>query len=763
MFGVYALMKSTARSEKKRVLFLINQFFKGGAETALVNLLRTMDSARFDVDLLIFDMIGLPGSLSLLPEIPAWVHVINVAENEKGVAFVKKAVFKLERELTGAQPFRRSAIRYLQSQYYDAAISYGEWFSSALCARCVAARRKYVWIHADMDKAAFLHPDILRFEAQFDCFLFASRRSMKGAIKKYPQLASRAIVVPNCVDSEKIFAMSEYPLPILLPEDGLPLLVTVANVREEKNHRREVVAMRQLFSEGLRFRWVNIGSLANVPLVETLRQSVRDAGLEDYFLLTGPLDNPYGVMRRASAVCVLSDHESWSMVITEAKALGVPVIATRTSGALEQITHGENGVLCGFSAGEIAGAIRAFLTGGGEKTMCRKEKIHFANAAGALETLLENDTKKVLYVFDDINYASGARTAALVQARAVSGVAEVWLYSAEPCRDTALRKEFHFLETSGSGALRLLSRPTRQVLRDGGVSRGGKLLRLAYAVLAHIGLESVLPKALLRRSMTAAFEGFDTIFVVSEASKMREFVSRRRHPGKIQWIHTDYAAWQGLNGWTRAVTKNDAKLYRRFDTIVCLNNTLRERFLSIHSQFASKTIAVPNPVFRTEIRERAKAPLSVPVDESVCSLITIGRFEREKRYDRLLDIAVKLRARGFAFRWYFVGDGPLYEEIERQRDALGLSGCITLTGYMENPCPLLAACDALVVFSEYEGTPVTIDEAKALGVRVIAPDIGGIREQLGGAPGEITENRADALAGAILRAAGQAKPRRASG
>ena len=82
---------------------------------------------------------------------------------------------------------------------------------------------------------------------------------------------------------------------------------------------------------------------------------------------------------------------------------------------------------------------------------------------------------------------------------------------------------------------------------------------------------------------------------------------------------------------------------------------------------------------------------------------------------------------------------------------------------MENPCPLLAACDALVVFSEYEGTPVTIDEAKALGVRVIAPDIGGIREQLGGAPGEITENRTDALAGAILRAAGQAKPRRASG
>ena len=731
---------SIAAPKKKHVLFIINQFFKGGAETALVNLLRTMDSARFDVDLLIFDMIDLPGSLSLIPEIPDWVHVINVAENEKKTAFVKKAVFKLERKLTGAQPFRRGAIRYLQAQYYDAAISYGEWFSSALCARYAAARRKYVWIHADMDKAAFLHPDILRYEAQFDGFLFASRHSMEGAVKKYPQLASRSIVVPNRVDSEKILAMSEEPLPVSLPEDGLPLLVAVANIREEKNHLRQVEAMQQLFSEGLRFRWVNIGSLANAPLVEKLRQAVQNAGLEDYFTLTGPLDNPYGVMHRADAVCVLSDHESWSMVITEAKALGVPVIATRTSGALEQIEDGRNGVLCGFSAGEIADSLRAFLTGGAADAMRRDTNGPASDAAGALEALLENDAKKALYVFDDINYASGARAAALAQARAVSGVAEVWLYSAELCRDAALRREFRLLEIPAGETLRLLSRPTRQVLRNGDVSRAGKLLRLAYAVLAHIGLESVLPKALLRRNMTAAFETFDTVFVVSEASKMREFVSRCRHPGKIQWIHTDYAAWRELNGWTRAVTKNDASLYRRFDAIVCLNKTLRQKFLTVYPQFADKTLAVPNPVFRSEIRERAKAPLTVPVDESVCNLITIGRLEREKRYDRLLDIAAELKKRGFAFRWYFAGGGPLFEDIRRQRDALGLGSCVTLTGYMENPCPLLAKCRALVLFSEYEGTPVTIDEAKTLGVPVIANDVGGVREMLEGGKYGMTAN-----------------------
>ena len=42
------------------------------------------------------------------------------------------------------------------------------------------------------------------------------------------------------------------------------------------------------------------------------------------------------------------------MVITEAKILGVPVIATKTSGALEQIEHYVTDVLCEFDAVDIA-------------------------------------------------------------------------------------------------------------------------------------------------------------------------------------------------------------------------------------------------------------------------------------------------------------------------------------------------------------------------------------------------------------------------
>ena len=84
-------------------------------------------------------------------------------------------------------------------------------------------------------------------------------------------------------------------------------------------------------------------------------------GLEKDFLLLGVDQNPYKYMSKVDAVAVLSDFESWSLVITEAKLVGTPVIATKTSGAIEQLVDNETGLLTDFTVTHIADKIQGYL------------------------------------------------------------------------------------------------------------------------------------------------------------------------------------------------------------------------------------------------------------------------------------------------------------------------------------------------------------------------------------------------------------------
>ena len=119
--------------------------------------------------------------------------------------------------------------------------------------------------------------------------------------------------------------------------------------------------MRILKKKKIPIKWICIGSTVDKNVYGEVSELLEKYQLKDDFILCGADDNPYKYMKRAKAVMVLSDHESWSLVISEAKLLGVPVIATNTSGAQEQIVNGETGIITSFQVEEIAEEIEEFL------------------------------------------------------------------------------------------------------------------------------------------------------------------------------------------------------------------------------------------------------------------------------------------------------------------------------------------------------------------------------------------------------------------
>jgi glycosyltransferase involved in cell wall biosynthesis len=100
-----------------------------------------------------------------------------------------------------------------------------------------------------------------------------------------------------------------------------------------------------------------------------------------------------------------------------------------------------------------------------------------------------------------------------------------------------------------------------------------------------------------------------------------------------------------------------------------------------------------------------------------------------KGHDTFLRAASELVHRGSSTKWAIVGDGPLREELESLAVSLGLSDRVTFFGFQRIVSNYLAACDTLVSSSrDYEGHSNSILEAMALGVPVVATDVGGTSE-----------------------------------
>lgn len=376
---------------KKKLLFVITQFYKGGAETSLLNLLRTMNPERYNVDFVVLNQQEYQNVTSLMEFIPSWVQVYDVVKIGYKHRHIDSFMGRVYRKLFHIETHSVLAEKVVKGKEYDVAFSFGEWLSPAFLANKVTAERKYVWIHIDIDKASFVNrEELVKYDENIDGYIFASERSRAGALICCPQMAEKSCVVHNFLDEPDILTKADKEISETIR--GMePYLLSVGNLRFEKNYPRQVEVMHLLKQRGANVKWLCVGSTTNKSVVEQVEQLIEQYSLQNDFILCGVDDNPYKYMKHATAVMVLSDHESWSLVISEAKLLGIPVIATDTSGAQEQLVDGENGIIVEFDAGCIADKVEQFLQNTelqtGIRTRLQQEKSVLKGLA-ELESLL---------------------------------------------------------------------------------------------------------------------------------------------------------------------------------------------------------------------------------------------------------------------------------------------------------------------------------------------------------------------------------------
>ena len=167
-----------------------------------------------------------------------------------------------------------------------------------------------------------------------------------------------------------------------------------------------------------------------------------------------------------------------------------------------------------------------------------------------------------------------------------------------------------------------------------------------------------------------------------------------------------------------------------YDRLYCVSDAVYDKLASMFPDKQDRMEVLHNFIDADEIRRRSDEKSDISDFTGEFKILTIARLEYQKGIDVAVRAAKILKDRGIPFRWYVIGDGHDKKKLRMLIRAKGLCGSFILLGIRQNPYPYLKACDLFALTSRFEGYPVTLIEARALCVPILASDMPCIREQI---------------------------------
>jgi glycosyltransferase involved in cell wall biosynthesis len=192
---------------------------------------------------------------------------------------------------------------------------------------------------------------------------------------------------------------------------------------------------------------------------------------------------------------------------------------------------------------------------------------------------------------------------------------------------------------------------------------------------------------------------------------------------KLAWVNVSYRLDEDEK-------KFQCKYYDQYNKIVAVSESTKNVFIETFPNFLNKIKVIydiNNPHFISGLAKTGT------VEEDFfdgIKILTIGRLAHQKGYDIALKACKELRDKGFNFRWYVLGKGPLKKEIENYIIEHDLSEHFILLGVKANPYPYIKKSDIYVQTSRYEGFGLAIAEARMLNVPVVTTRFDAVYNQM---------------------------------
>ena len=154
-------------------------------------------------------------------------------------------------------------------------------------------------------------------------------------------------MVPNGIDTHQFRDRGDGNLvrtALGIPHN-VPLIGTVGRLCEVKRQDLLIRAYRRVCARGVNARLLLVG---DGPWMGRLRDLVAEVGLTDRVYFVGYQPRPAPCLQAMDVFALTSQSEGMPLVVLEAWAAGVPVVATRVGGLAELVDDGRTGILVNF-------------------------------------------------------------------------------------------------------------------------------------------------------------------------------------------------------------------------------------------------------------------------------------------------------------------------------------------------------------------------------------------------------------------------------
>jgi len=671
---------------KKRIVLLTDclEYLAGGAEKQIFELMRGLDKNKYEIHVASLECGG-QAPQEIIEKTGSQLHVFRVERIYGLSGFIQGLRFY--------QFLKDKRIDILMTYHFSSDI-WGTFWGHLAGVKTIISNRRDMgfWRNGS-------HVSVYKLINPWVNKIVTVSRSIKQMlIKEEGVEAGRIEIIYNGVEIPKKYPQDSQQLRVHLGLKSSDILIMhVANLKPVKGHQYLLEAFAQIAAELPDVTLILVG---RDELNGQLQNLAKELNILDKVLFLGQRDDVQILLSLAD-ICVLpSISEGMSNSILEYMAAEKPVIATHVGGNPELVKDGISGLLVDKeNSQQLKDALITLIND--------QEKRWDMGFAGYELVKKEFSMSAMLLHYEKL--FSGIKVLHLISSGGLFGAENVVLNLAAKSEGIA----------SFVGAMNNQHNPHLEIIEE---AKKMGLNTVVFGSKGKFDFETIIA---VKRFIID--NKIDIVHSHNYKSDITAFFATRLTGTK--WIATNHL-WHSSDQKMRFYENIDSFVLKFAQKVIGVSSEIKEDML--HRNLRGELLEVidngiPIEKFDRHIRnDQMRSLLGIGPED--CAIMMVGRLAIEKGHEVFLKAASEVVKKNQKVKFIIIGDGPLGEVLKHRTRDLNLSGYVVFAGILENMPAVYAAGDILVNASSAEGLPMTILEAMASRLPVIATDVGAVGE-----------------------------------